>query len=164
MTSERKYLLRYIAGTFIDLILTAAVAALFLCFMSAAMGAEPEIASAPVEASASGGVAPETVGVIVASVVASLAGGYKIGQKTMKIEPSPLKVKAADTYVTRAEFVKLEKRHEAFENDIRNLLRESETRSHGRMDEISEKLSEVIGMLKVISPSTAPAPSSSRKS
>lgn len=60
-----------------------------------------------------GGISPETVGVIIASVIIALISGGVLGKKVSDssrttIDPQPLMVRMQEDFVTRREFDKLE--------------------------------------------------------
>ena len=60
-----------------------------------------------------GGISPETVGVIIASVIVALLSGGMLGKKVSDssrtvIDPQPLMVKMQEDFVTRREFDKLD--------------------------------------------------------
>ncbi len=96
----------------------------------------------------SGGVAPELVGIIVASAVTG-GSGFLLGKsRAVRIDNQPLHVALADKFATKEDLDGLEKRQAAFEKDMRQLLRDSEHRSHGRMDTICTKLDHLIGLVQ----------------
>ncbi len=102
-------------------------------------------ATAAAPAAGSSSIDASTVGVIIASVVVSLgagAGGVAIGRRT-HISNSPLDCREVKEMVSRAE-------HDEDIREVHRLLRESETKAHGRMDGIAKQLDYQTGLLEGI--------------
>ncbi len=94
------------------------------------------------------GIDPRAVGYIIAGLLAG-GSGYAWGKsRSVNIEPQPFKVEMAKTFATREELMELASRHEKFEEEMRGWVRESETRTHRRMDEIASKLDMIVGRLR----------------
>ncbi len=121
-------------------------------------------ADVPMDAAgSSGGIAPDIVGDIIAGVLTALGGGgagYMLGKgaRPVRIENTPVDVHLTSTFATKEDLEKLEKRQGEFEADMRRLLRESEENSHQRMDTISEKLDQLIGLVRGMHMPVQPAP------
>lgn len=76
------------------------------------------------------GIPPETVGIIIGSVIAALIGGGLLGKKVSDstrttIDGQPLMVKMQDEFVTRREFESLEGRMAGDVKEMKGLFRES---------------------------------------
>lgn len=101
----------------------------------------------------------QVIGLLAAAGVVS-GGSFAVGKaRSVKVEPNPLEVKPAPNFATKEdlkdaierqgkELAALSERQDKFETEMRNLLRDSEKRSHARMDTISSQLGEITGMLK----------------
>lgn len=79
---------------------------------------------------AAGGISPETVGVIIASVIVALISGGVLGKKVSDstrttIDGQPLMVKMQDEFVTRREFESLEGRMAGDVKEMKGLFREA---------------------------------------
>lgn len=92
-------------------------------------------------ATASNGIPPETVGIILASVITALIGGGFLGKKVSDstrttIDPQPLMVKMQEDFVTRREFDKLE-----------TLVAVNAAKSEGYLRQASEQMSTAVSTL-----------------
>lgn len=81
-------------------------------------------------ANAAGGISPEMVGIIIASVITALIGGGFLGKKVSDstrttIDGQPLMVKMQDEFVTRREFESLEGRMASDVKEMKGLFREA---------------------------------------
>lgn len=108
------------------------------------------LAMAPVVAD----ISPQDVGIIIASLIS--AGGIGVGcyqsgkAKAMRIEPQPLEVKPHPDYATKQDMKRLEERQSAFEKEMREQLRDSEHKTHSRLDATNERLAEIAGGQKLL--------------
>jgi hypothetical protein len=79
---------------------------------------------------AASGIAPETVGTMIAAVIVALVSGGVLGKKVSDstrttIEGQPLMVRMQDEFVTRREFISLEGRMAGDVKEMKGLFREA---------------------------------------
>lgn len=90
-----------------------------------------------------GGISPEVVGIILASVITALIGGGFLGKKVSDstrttIDGQPLMVKMQDEFVTRREFESLEGRISGDVKEMKGLFREA-IRTIGERDQVLQQ-------------------------
>lgn len=99
-------------------------------------------------------VDPEFIGKFVltlGAIAAAGLGGGIIGRKSMKVEtPNPMHVRNTDTYALKDDVTREFCRIDKDIDDMRQLMRESETAAHRRMDKMTVVLSQVDGKMDLL--------------
>lgn len=107
-----------------------------------------------VSTASSSGADPSFIGQLVLALgalsAAGLGGGYLLGRKhNVNISPHPLTVREQEQYATRRDLLDLKDDLK----EIKRIMRESESKAHGRMDNIAAELNQLLGMAKSRPPS-----------
>lgn len=99
-------------------------------------------------------VDPEFIGKVIltlGAITAAGLGGGIIGRKSLKVEtPDPMNMRISDVYALKEDVSRDLGRIDKDIDDIRQLMRESETAAHRRMDKMTVVLSQVDGKMDLL--------------